>query len=68
MVIAKVLKQLGNSPTVENMNKLQRNDRAMIRWICNVKLKHRIDLGMRVRKLECAGHVQKRMLDQGCIL
>ena len=39
------------APTVENVNKLQRNDRAMIRWICNVRLKHRVSSASLLEKL-----------------
>ena len=39
------------APTVKNVNKLQRNDRAMIRWICNVRLKHRVSSASLLEKL-----------------
>ena len=66
------------APTVENMNKLQRNDRAMIRWICNVRLKDRVSStslleklritdiksAIRYNRLRWYGHVQR---DKGCI-
>ena len=59
------------APTVENVNKLQRNDRAMIRWICNVRLKDRVKLritdiksAVRYNRLRWYGHVQQ---DKECI-
>ena len=66
------------APTVENVNKLQRNDRAMIRWICNVRLKHRVSSAslleklcitdiksaVRYNKLRWYGHMQR---NKGCI-
>ena len=66
------------APTVENGNKLQRNDRAMIRWICNGRLKRRVssasllerlciaDIKSEVRfnRLRWYGHVQR---NEGCI-
>ena len=39
------------APTVKNVNKLQRNDRAIIRWICNVRLKHRVSSASLLEKL-----------------
>ena len=39
------------APNVNNLLKLQRNDRAMIRWTCNVRLKDRISSDSLLRKL-----------------
>ena len=66
------------APTVENVHKLQRNDRAMIRWICNVRLEDRassvslleklgivdIKSAVRYNRLRWYGHVHR---NEGCI-
>ena len=39
------------APNINNLLKLQRNDRAMIRWICNVRLKDHISSDSLLRKL-----------------
>ena len=39
------------APNVNNLLKLQRNDRAMIRWTCNVRLKDHISSDSLLRKL-----------------
>jgi hypothetical protein len=39
------------APTIENMQKLQRNERAMIRWTCNVRLKDHISSVSLLEKL-----------------
>ena len=38
-------------PNVNDLLKLQRNDRAMIRWTCNVRLKDHISSDSLLRKL-----------------
>ena len=39
------------APNVNDLLKLQRNDRAMIRWTCNVRLKDHINSDSLLRKL-----------------
>ena len=39
------------APNVNDLLKLQRNDRAMIRWTCNVRLKDHISSDSLLRKL-----------------
>ena len=52
------------APNVNDLLKLQRNDRAMIRWACNVRLKDHISSDSLLRKLRWFGHVVR---NDGCI-
>ena len=66
------------APSVNDLLKLERDDRAMVHWICNVRLKDRISsdflqekLGisniqilLRHNRLRCFGHVAR---NDGCI-
>ena len=40
----------------DTLNRLQRNDRAMIRWICNIKAK---DVVLRTGRMRWFGHVER---------
>ena len=54
---------------VDTLNRLRRNDRAMIRWICNVKAKNEVssdslltkdlDVVLRTSRMRWFGHVER---------
>ena len=43
---------------VDTLNRLRRNDRAMIRWICNVRAKD-LDVVLRTSRMRWFGHVER---------
>ena len=60
---------------VDTLNRLRRNDRAMIRWICNVRAKDEVssdslltklgiqdlDVVLRTSRMRWFGHVERRL-------
>ena len=59
----------------EDMARLERNDRAMLRWICGVKISDRVSVDslyplttlLRSRRLRWFGHVSPSVLMAGLI-
>ena len=65
---------------VDTLNRLRRNDRAMIRWICNVRAKDEVssdslltklgiqdlDVVLRTSRMRWFGHVERRSTQAEC--